>query len=430
MLNKTEIIELKEKESLLIEEIKNKKTNKSLEKIKLKTKELLMASTSHGIPNVFRTNRIFFKIMWIILFIISTMIGINTVIGTIETYLNYEVVTIIDVIAEIPTDFPAITIINLRDRKSNVSLSEMMNLCIFNLEECDDNDFEMIVDNYGFVSHKFKKKISYTAGIQYGLQLLINLENVTCEKCYLDGLRLIVHNHTADPGYYSGGSKSGFILSPGFNHEIAIKRTFSSKLGLPFNNCIKNVTSLESYDSDLYRYILESTKYQYTQRDCFDYCIGTELNKHLNFSNNKTEHWSNIYKTYSFDEFWNFYSKFVRGENKKICTPLCPLECDTIKYETSISFTKFSEKEFLALYEINGSVDNLVSIEIYYDNLEYTSISQLPKMNTFDLIASIGGNLGLFIGISFLSFAEIIEILGEIIIILLEKKQPHYLIRL
>jgi hypothetical protein len=51
-------------------------------------------------------------------------------------------------------------------------------------------------------------------------------------------------------------------------------------------------------------------------------------------------------------------------------------------------------------------------------------------MNIFDLIASIGGNLGLFIGISFLSFAEIIEILGEIIIILLEKKQPHYLIRL
>ena len=31
--------------------------------------------------------------------------------------------------------------------------------------------------------------------------------------------------------------------------------------------------------------------------------------------------------------------------------------------------------------------------------------------------------------ISFLSFAEIIEIIGEIIIILLEKKQPQYIIR-
>ncbi len=69
-----------------------------------------------------------------------------------------------------------------------------------------------------------------------------NLENVTCKKCYLDGLRLIVHNHSIDPGYYSGGTKSGFILAPGFNHEIAIKRTFSSKLGL--ESCQVNIPSL------------------------------------------------------------------------------------------------------------------------------------------------------------------------------------------
>ncbi len=44
-------------------------------------------------------------------------------------------------------------------------------------------------------------------------------------------------------------------------------------------------------------------------------------------------------------------------------------------------------------------------------------------MNVLDLISNIGSNLSLFIGISFISFAEIIEILGEIIIILFEKKK-------
>jgi hypothetical protein len=420
MLKETEI---KQRKSLIIPETTvHDKSYKVFEKIKIKSKELVMASTSHGLPSVFRTKRIFFKIMWICLFIISTLLGINTVIGTVNTYLNYEIVTKIDVITEIPTDFPAVTIINLRNRKSNITLNELMIYCNFNLEECNANDFEMIVDNYSFVSHRFTKKKSYTAGMQYGLQLLINLQNITCEKCYLDGLRLIVHNHSADPGYYSGGTKSGFILSPGFNHEIVVKRTFLSKLGLPFNNCIKNVTSLESYDSDLYRYILESTKYQYTQKDCFDYCMGSELNKYFNITN-KTDHWLNIYKTYAFDGFWDFYSRFVRGENKKVCIPLCPLECDSIKYDTSISFTKFSENEFFALFEVNGSVDNLISIDIYYENLEYTSINQLPKMDIFDLISNIGSNLSLFIGISFLSFAEIIEIIGEILIILFEKKE-------
>ena len=75
------------------------------------------------------------------------------------------------------------------------------------------------------------------------------------------------------------------------------------------------------------------------------------------------------------------------------------------------------------MFELNGSVDTLIWIDIYYENLEYTSISQLPKMNVLDLISNIGSNLSLFIGVSFISFAEIIEILGEILIILFEKNK-------
>ena len=40
-------------------------------------------------------------------------------------------------------------------------------------------------------------------------------------------------------------------------------------------------------------------------------------------------------------------------------------------------------------------------------------------MDGFDLISNIGSNLSLLIGISFLSFAEIIEIIGEVIIIII-----------
>jgi len=355
---------------------------KKCNKIKQKSKQLVLQSTSHGLPNAFRSNRLVFKIMWISIFITSTLFGSYTVIKTIKAYLDYEIVTNIDVITEIPTDFPAISLINLRNQKLKKPLNEIMIYCNFNLEEC---------------------------------------------------------NHTADPGYYSGGTKSGFILAPGFNHEIVIRRTFTSKLGHPFNNCIKNVTSLDSYDSDLYKYILTNTNYHYTQKDCFDYCMGTELNKHFNITN-KTDHWLNLYKTfafnqfdkkiqfetYSFDKFWDFYSGFIKDEIQNVCTPLCPLECDSIKYDTSISFTKFSNNEFEFLFDLNGSIDNLIWIDIYYGNLEYTSITQLPKMNPFDLISNIGSNLMLFIGISFISFAEIIEILGEIVIILFEKRQKRH----
>ena len=106
-------------------------------------------------------------------------------------------------------------------------------------------------------------------------------------------------------------------------------------------------------------------------------------------------------------------------KTKRISNFLLPPKKSSFKWTI-----KFSSNEFLSLYEINVNVNNLISIDIYYENLEYTSISQLPKMDIIDLISNIGSNLSLFIGISFLSFAEIIEIIGEILIILFQKKQP------
>ncbi len=86
--------DIKKKQGRLERTDRVNKFDKKIEKIKQKSKELVMASTCHGLPSVFRTKRIFFKIMWFSLFIISTLLGINTVIGTIKTYLNYEIIII------------------------------------------------------------------------------------------------------------------------------------------------------------------------------------------------------------------------------------------------------------------------------------------------------------------------------------------------
>ena len=59
---------------------------------------------------------------------------------------------------------------------------------------------------------------------------------------------------------------------------------------------------------------------------------------------------------------------------------------------------------------------NEIKILVYYESLKYTLISQQPKTQLLNLIPNIGGALGLFIGISFLSFIEIIELFIEIIL--------------
>lgn len=87
-------------------------------------------------------------------------------------------------------------------------------------------------------------------------------------------------------------------------------------------------------------------------------------------------------------------------ENDLGCENQCPKECTSIKFESIVSNY---ESAFGELY-----------LAIFYTDSSYLEISQTPKMNGFSLIAEIGGALGLFVGINFLSLLEILEYLAKI----------------
>jgi len=61
----------------------------------------------------------------------------------------------------------------------------------------------------------------------------------------------------------------------------------------------------------------------------------------------------------------------------------------------------------------------LTELRIYYESLKYISIRQIPKSKPFDLIS----NIGLFIGVSFVSLFEISELIIEGIFIFFERKK-------
>jgi hypothetical protein len=61
--------------------------------------------------------------------------------------------------------------------------------------------------------------------------------------------------------------------------------------------------------------------------------------------------------------------------------------------------------------------ERLLILNVYYSKLSYIKISESPKTSINDLLSNLGGTLGLYVGISFLSFIEIVEIVMEIIFI-------------
>lgn len=76
----------------------------------------------------------------------------------------------------------------------------------------------------------------------------------------------------------------------------------------------------------------------------------------------------------------------------------CPKECAETKYDSVISS-----------YD-----DPYLSVQVAFLDLSYIEISQIPKMTGVSLLSNIGGALGLFVGVRFLSLLELFEYLAEV----------------
>ena len=115
-------------------------------------------------------------------------------------------------------------------------------------------------------------------------------------------------------------------------------------------------------------------------------------------------------------------------ELNRDCLPLCPLECNQTLYKTSSSFSQLIGYQFifnimnnsnLISDFINRTIDaataekSVVKVNVYYSSLGYTEITESPQMDIVSLLADIGGNLGLFLGVSAFSLAEILVVLIE-----------------
>ena len=226
----------------------------------------------------------------------------------------------------------------------------------------------------------------------------------------------------------------GFFLKSGSFNFLSIHRTFEEKLDEPFNNCFKD-ESLFSKNKTLIEYI-KSQNRAYSQDDCLELCQNI---KYIETSgcNCSLQNLDDVIKTACMNKrasrkqlecTRSFLERFVKSNPFEICSEYCPLECNSIKYEITHDFLplpstgKVSEGFYLKHFNTYENVSkSFFAINIFYEELKYTLISQHPKMQLFGLISSIGGVFSLFLGMSLLSFIEIFEIFLEAVFILLDK---------
>ena len=120
--------------------------------------------------------------------------------------------------------------------------------------------------------------------------------------------------------------------------------------------------------------------------------------------------------------------QFIHDE----CLSHCPLECNTTQYKTYISLNELISNKYADYFrEKNVSIQekyrdevhkNFIKFDIFYDSLTYELSTESSKMDVVSFLANVGGNLGLFLGVSVISVCECIEVLVELCIMKVSRR--------
>jgi WD40 repeat protein len=135
--------------------------------------------------------------------------------------------------------------------------------------------------------------------------------------------------------------------------------------------------------------------------------------------------------SYSLAKCNNKFPKFWQDEQKKFTT-ICQDPCAFNHYDIVVTSTKFppSEKYFNGYLKKNNgqeytwdyAKDNLIRLHVYYDKMEYRQIDQTKDYEIQNFIGELGGTVDLFIGFSFFTVFQLLEIVVACIYVRCRKK--------
>jgi hypothetical protein len=476
----------------MLENQENKNENKTkLAKLHNVFLEWSQSVTYHCFPKIFKEKtRFCMRFIWALIFLILSSLTCYILVNNIISYYKYSVVSTIQIVSEETSVFPAVTICNSNPyvtkyaenltkelayesygidlenttfddynkifipylefylriyvnnpeysntnrKRLGVDFATIINSCFFDYKPCDlTRDFQWFFhSSYGnciqFNANISDMKSSTFSGKSNGLRLRIG--PIKSENKYpitfSTGLKVLINNQSFTPN-----ANDNFIsIEPGKETDIAVDRIFSSDMPKPYSGC----TDLtQGYNSELYNFLVRSNK-TYRQIDCIDLCYQRYIQKKCNcFYTVLPKIYPATSPCLNLTQIDCLF-KSITELNIFSCQIECPLECDSVTYNSQLSSLTYPNLEYYNLFQ-NDTIatqyflenfganissytffrEYFYSINIYYSSIKYTYISESPETTVFGLLSGLGGSLGMFLGFSVFSLLEVFEILFELI---------------
>ena len=450
-----------------------------------------------GLPNIFRSELFFFKVMWIFVLIGSTIFCFYLITMSFMDYFKFQVTTNYRLIVERQSTFPTLTICNINPLNSDyyVQLLEEANIT-----EVSDNAYDNLVQlevywkakTGRYFTKEEKSRMSnmdsamISCNIQYNpcnvtaafthfyhpsylnclqfnsgydadgnviplqqaslagsdnsliFELYTGLPNALASKIYKRGYYLFINNNT---DYPYKETPSPIKITPGYGLTVIPIRNFYNQFNqwpYQYSECTvteENELIKPLADNYLFEQVI-NTSYSYSRDTCLLFCLQLQTTRVCNCTN----YWIS-FQPEGYDYCFgakkecadNFYHKeFNVGSYVATnCISKCPLECHKYSFDNFKSYAYYPlplyVNQTLQISDIltkaypnetdftDNLASNAVQITVFYDTLTYTKVEEEPKITWDNLIGTLGGHLHLFLGMSFISLIELIELVVQLI---------------
>ncbi|GFU28559.1 acid-sensing ion channel 1 [Nephila pilipes] len=431
--------------------------------------EILKNSAIFLISKIGRTESKFRRILWLLV-LVTSVLGCGFQINRfLHLYFQYPVLVNLEVERKMSLDFPAVTICSFNDikkhnedcsvrksltkilfteyyptltnnsitdtnstNKSNKSDGDIQQSgdfikynestkdhreehsesfivnCFFNGDDCPADYFDHFESSrYGncFTFNKGAniedKPLSVTkSGLYTGLEIVLDTEhgNYSCPSGAI-GFRIVIH----DPSETPNTNEKGFNISPGLETSVSMRQTLIHRLPPPYKDrCAYYNTgkrSNQTNQNDCQRLCFQKRSFEMC--GCIDSRLDAEENVMSCDMTNKSE-----------SRCLNDVLEFI-STHGTVCD--CPLPCISKVYNEVLSQAMWSVNGLQA-NEYSGSPsqsksefqERYAKLKVFYSTLEKSIFMQKPMFEDSELFSHLGGELGLWLGLSLIALFELI----------------------
>lgn len=176
-------------------------------------------------------------------------------------------------------------------------------------------------------------------------------------------------------------------VNKSYHFELEIP-SFETKLGERYNECKE-----------------QSTHETYHQMNCVESCIYREIGNNYNCTF--------MGSLFSIEGLEECLDRTIINQNQEIlkdrmyheCKKECPVSCYTVQLRKNY----YTKSDMIPV-----GARSTTHLRFVMPHLSSLNITQIPKLTVSSLVSSIGGSLGLFMGLSFLNFVEVFEFIIDI----------------